>query len=448
MKRNLDFTTGKIVGPLLRFAVPVLLALFLQALYGAIDLAIVGKFASSADVSAVGTGSQIMMTITGLVTSFAMGLTILLGQRIGEGHMDKGGHIIGCGIVLFMIIALALTVVTTVFAGSITHILHAPEEAFSLTKSYVTICGAGSLAIVGFNFIAAVFRGLGDSRTPMITVLITSIFNVAGDLLLVAGLHMGASGAAAATVAAQLASVIISYFLIQRTGLPFETDRSMIRMDRDIAKRIILLGAPIALQDFLVGISFLIILAIVNMLGVTASAGVGVAERVCSFIMLIPSAFMQSMSAFASQNKGAGKYDRALKALWLAIGTSTLFGILMFFAAFFRGDLLASVFTNDPAVISAAADYLKAYGIDCLLTCFLFCFIGYFNGMGMTAFVMVQGIVSAFLVRVPAAWFFSRIEPVSLFYIGLGIPLSTVLQILFCFIGLGYQRRKLAALQN
>ncbi len=442
MERHLDFTTGKIIGPLMRFAVPVLLAMFLQALYGAIDLAIVGQFSSPADVSAVGTGSQIMMTITGLITSFAMGLTILLGQRIGEGHMSAGGQIIGTGIGLFTIIALFLTAAITLLSGAITSIMHAPQEAFALTRVYVLICGGGALAIVGYNFIAAVFRGLGDSRTPMITVFIASVFNVAGDLLLVAVFHMGAAGAAIATVLAQLASVVISFFLIRRRGLPFEMNRSMIQLDRKIVKRVALLGAPIALQDFLVGVSFLIILAIVNTLGVTASAGVGVAERVCTFIMLIPLSFMQSMSAFVAQNKGAGKYDRAIKALWLAIGTSTLFGIVMFFAAFFHGDLLARLFTKDPEVIRAAADYLMAYGIDCLLTCFLFCFIGFFNGMGMTTFVMAQGIIAAFLIRVPVAWFFSRMEPVSLFHIGLGIPMSTVLQITLCFIALHWLKKK------
>ena len=427
----------------MQFALPVLFAMFLQALYGAIDLAVVGRFAESADMSAVGTGSQIMMTITGLITSFAMGLTILLGQRIGEGRMGSGGTIVGTGISLFTIVGLIMTVAVACGSGWITGIMHAPPEAFELTRTYVLICGCGSLAIVGYNFISAVFRGLGDSTTPMITVFIASVFNVTGDLLLVAVFHMGAAGAAIATVAAQLASVVISFFLIRRRGLPFAMNRSMIRLDKEIIRRVFLLGLPIALQDFLVGISFMIILAIVNSIGVTESAGVGAAERVCTFIMLIPISFMQSMSAFAAQNKGAGKYDRAQKALWMAIGVSTLFGIFMFFIAFFHGDLLAWLFSRNPEVIQAAADYLKAYGIDCLLTCFLFCFIGFFNGMGMTTFVMVQGIAAAFLIRVPVAWFFSRMEPVSLFYIGLGIPMSTVLQIALCFMALWYLRRKI-----
>lgn len=443
MSRNLNFTTGKIIGPLMQFALPVLFAMFLQALYGAIDMAIVGQFSSPANISAVAIGAQIMQTITGLVTSFAMGLTILLGQRIGEGRMDTGGHIIGSGIAMFAIVGLCLSVIITTCSGLMTGIMHAPEEAYELTRNYVLICGSGALAIVGYNYIAAVFRGLGDSTTPMITVFIASIFNVAGDLLLVVVFQLGAAGAAFATVFAQLTSVVISFFLIRRRGLPFEMNRSMIRLDKAIVRRVVRLGSPIALQDFLVGISFLIILAIVNTIGVTASAGVGVAGRVCTFIMLIPLSFMQSMSAFAAQNKGAGKYDRAQKALWMAIGISTLIGIGMFYVAFFHGDLLVRLFTGDPDVMQAATDYLKAYGVDCLLTCFLFCFIGFFNGMGMTTFVMIQGVAAAFVVRVPIAWFFSRMEPVSLFHIGLSVPISTVFQITLCFITLFYLRRKI-----
>ena len=188
------------------------------------------------------------------------------------------------------------------------------------------------------------------------------------------------------------------------------------------------------MQDFLVGISFLVLLAIVNSLGLIVSAGVGVAEKVCGFIMLVPAAFMQSMSAFVAQNRGAGKPKRAVQGLWSAISVSTMFGVLMFFVTFFHGDALSTMFANDANVIRASAEYLKAYAIDCLLTCFLFCFIGFFNGMEYTRFVMVQGIAGAFLMRIPVAFIMSRQTPVSLFHVGLATPCSTFLQIMMCFV--------------
>lgn len=216
----------------------------------------------------------------------------------------------------------------------------------------------------------------------------------------------------------------------------------MIRWNGGIIKKIFSLGAPIALQDILVGISFLIILAIVNSLGLNESAGVGIAEKVCTFIMLVPIAFMQSMSAFVAQNRGAGKPERADKALKYAIGVSLIFAITMFYLSFFHGDILSWIFAKDTEVIAASAQYLKAYAIDCLFTCFLFCFIGYFNGLELTTFVMAQGIIGAFLIRVPVSFIMSRLEPVSLFHIGLATPCSTLVQILLCIGCMVYIKRR------
>lgn len=434
MQQKNDFTSGPILLPLLRFVIPVFFALFLQSLYGAVDLLVVGKFAGSADVSAVSTGSQIMMTLTNLISSLSMGTTVFLGQKIGEKRPEDGGRIVGSSMVLFAAIGVAFTILVPLFSRNLAGIMHAPEEAFDLTASYIRICGAGSIVIIAYNLIGSIFRGLGDSKTPLITVLIACICNIVGDLLLVSVFHMGTAGAAYATVFSQLVSVVLSFLLIRRIKLPFSFRRSFIRWNTKIIKKVLLIGIPIALQDLLVGISFLVILSIVNGLGLIASAGVGVAEKVCGFIMLVPSAFAQSMAAFVAQNRGAGKPDRAFKGLRYAITVSFGLGVVMFYLAFFHGDLLASIFSNDREVILAAADYLKAYAIDCLLTCFLFCFIGFYNGMEETRFVMVQGIAGAFCVRVPVSFFMSRQTPVSLFHIGLATPCSTVLQITLCLI--------------
>ena len=236
-------------------------------------------------------------------------------------------------------------------------------------------------------------------------------------------------------------SILLALLILWRRTLPFSFGRRDIRIEAPILRRIVRFGTPIALQDLLVGLSFLVILAIVNTLGLTASAGVGVAEKVCAFIMLIPLAFMQAMSAYVAQNHGAGKNDRAERGLRIAILVSTAFGAVMFWAAFFHGDILCGIFARDADVIAAGYDYLRAYGIDCLLTCFLFCFIGFFNGLGKTGFVMLQGIASAFLIRIPVAWWMSRVTG-RLFFIGLGIPCATVAEIIACFVFYAHLRRK------
>ena len=441
-EERVDFTKGRIVPLLLRFVGPVFLALFLQSMYGAVDLLIVGKFTHAADVSAVATGSQITMTVSNLISSLAMGMTVLLAEQIGMGKPENGERITGSGICLFALFGLLLSLLMAVFAPQLAAVMHAPEEAFSRTTEYVRICGTGTVVITAYNLIGSIFRGIGDSRTPLVTVMIACVCNIAGDLLLVAVFGMGARGAAYATVFAQLISVLLSLLMIRRKSLPFTFRRRAIRWDGEMIGRILRLGTPIALEDLLVGISFLVVMAIVNSLGVVSSAGVGVAEKVCGFIMLVPIAFMQSMSAFVAQNRGAGKTERAVRGLWTAVAISELFGVLMFYLAFFRGDMLSAIFAADAEVIAASAQYLKAYAIDGLMTCFLFCFIGFFNGLEFTRFVMIQGIAGAFLVRIPAAYLMSRRRPVSLFHVGLATPCSTVLQLVLCFLCFGFWQKR------
>lgn len=432
MKETQNFTKGNILTSLVRFALPVLAALFLQTMYGAVDMLVVGRFATAADVSAVSTGSWLMQLITSFVVGIAMGTTVLLDRRLGEGKPEEAGKIIGSSIVLFAIIGVVITFFMELCAVPVAQIMRTPIEAFDATVLYVRICSAGSVFIVAYNVLGSIFRGIGDSRMPLVTVAIACVFNIAGDFLLVGVFDMATAGAAIATVLAQALSVIISVLIIRRQKLPFTFRRTDIVFDRKRMGSVFRLGLPIAFQDLLVSISFLAITAIVNSLGVIPSAGVGVAEKLCGFIMLVPSAFNQSMSAFVAQNMGAGRMDRAKRALLCGIGMSLMVGVFMAWLSFFHGDLLAGLFARDEAVIAAAADYLKAYAIDCLLVSVMFCMIGYFNGCGKTLFVMLQGIAGAFGVRIPVSLLMSRIKPVSLFKVGLATPCSSVVQIILC----------------
>lgn len=442
MQKEHDFTRGAILPALLKFALPVLLALLLQAMYGAVDLQVVGKFGTAADISAVSTGSQVMQTITIVITGLAMGVTVLLGQKLGEDRPEEAGRAVGSGICLFAVVALAATAVMLAAAPVVATAMHAPADAYAGTVTYVRICSGGALFIVAYNLVGSIFRGLGDSQMPLLTVFIACVLNIGGDLLLVGGFGMGVAGAAIATVFAQAVSVALSLLIIRRKRLPFTLTRRDLRFDRAVTGKILRLGSPVALQDVLVNLSFLAIIAIANSMGTIASAGVGVAEKLCAFVMLVPSAYMQSMSAFVAQNVGAGREDRAQKALLCGIVSSLAAGLLMAWAAFFHGNVLAGLFAEDTAVIAAAWEYLKAYAIDCLLTSFLFCFIGYFNGHGDTVFVMLQGFAGAIGIRLPVAFLMSRVSPGSLFHLGLSTPASTVVQILLCMGWYLWQKKK------
>ncbi|MGO5443385.1 MATE family efflux transporter [Faecalimonas sp. LCP19S3_D12] len=425
---------GNILKSLISFALPVLLTLFLQAMYGAADLIIVGRFANTYEQSGVASGSQLFNMITMVITGLTMGMTVFVGDCIGGGKPDKAGRGVGTGISIFAVLAVVITALVVPFSDNLSIFLHAPSEAFAQTSGYVRICGIGTIFIIAYNVIGAIFRGIGDSKTPLITVAIACVINIFGDLLLVAGFDMGAAGAAIATVFAQAISVIFSLYFIRKKNLPFTFSKKYIRFDPACLKKILLVGVPIALQEMLVQFSFLFIQVVVNRMGVMESAAVGVAEKVCVFLMLVASAYMHSISAFVAQNNGAGEFERSRKALFYGIKTALIAGFVMGIIAFFAGGLLSSIFSGEGEVIAFAHDYLKAYAIDCLLTAVLFCFVGYFNGCGKTIFVMVQGVVGAFCVRIPVVYLMSQIEGASLFHIGLGTPISSMAQIILCIL--------------
>lgn len=446
-----NFTEGKIFAPLLAFALPVLLALFLQSLYGAVDLLVVGQFATSADVSAVSTGSQIMFTVTNVIAALAMGTTILIGQQMGAGRNEQAGRTMGTSIVFFTVLALILSVVMVAFVKPIATIMNAPQEAFAMTCDYLRICSSGMIFIVGYNLIGSLFRGLGNSRLPLLTVAIAAVINIFGDLFCVCVLHMGAAGAAVATVVSQAISLVISFLFIRRMKLPFHFTRKELCWDGSLIRRVLGLGFPIAISDFLVGLSFLVIVAIVNVLGVTASAGVGVAEKVCGFIMLVPSAFSQSMAAFAAQNFGANKLDRARKGLLYGLAVSWIIGAVMAYLSFFHGDMLCRIFAREPEVVAAGWQYLKAYGIDCLLTPVFFNLAGYFNGLGRTRFVMSENLIGGIGIRLPVSYLMSKVKPVSLFRIGLATPMASFVQNVLCvvyFVMLEKQQKRVQGVQS
>ena len=420
-----DFTQGNILKKLVSFMMPILGALILQAAYGAVDLLVVGRFGSTAGLSAVSTGSQVLNLVTFVVVQFAMGITVLIARYLGEKRPEKIGAVIGGGAIVFTIISAVLFVIMVAFAHPISALMQAPESAVSLTSSYVRICGGGIFFIVAYNLLSAIFRGLGDSKSPLLFVLVACIVNVIGDLVLVAGLHMDAAGAAIATVVAQALSVVFALILLVKMKLPFTITKKDFRLNVQ-CKRFLQIGLPLALQECLTQISFLALCAFVNRLGLEASSGYGVACKIVNFAMLVPSSLMQSMASFVSQNIGAGKKKRAKQYMFTGIGVGLAVGCVVFILVMFKGDMLAGIFSTDAEVISNAFDYLKGFAPETIVTAILFSMIGYFNGNNKTVWVMIQGLIQTLLVRLPLAYFMSIQPDANLTKIGLAAPVATV----------------------
>lgn len=424
-----NFTEGSILKKLSLFMLPVLGALILQAAYGAVDLLVVGRFGSTAGLSAVSTGSQLMNLVTFMVTQLAMGATVLIARYLGEKKPERIGAVLGGATVVFAILAAVLFVLLVFFAHPIAVLMQAPSEALGLTTRYVRICGMGIFFIVAYNMLAAIFRGLGDSKSPLLFVLVACLINIAGDLLFVAGFKMDAAGAAIATVMAQAVSVVLAIVILLKKDLPFTLKKSDFRLNPQ-CRKFLQVGLPLALQEVLTQASFLALCAFVNRLGLTASSGYGVASKIVNFAMLIPSALMQSMASFVAQNVGASKPKRAKQAMFTGMGIGLVFGCAMFALVMLKGDVLAGIFSTDAEVVQKGFEYLKGFAPETILTAILFSMLGYFNGNNKTVFVMIQGLVQTLLVRLPMSYLMSIQPNASLTKIGLAAPVSTLVGVL------------------
>ena len=423
-----DFTQGSILKKLSLFMLPILGALVLQAAYGAVDLLVVGQFGSTAGLSAVSTGSQVLNLVTFVVTQLAMGVTVLIARYLGEKNEAQIGSVLGGACAVFSVVSAVLFLLLVFFARPIAVLMQAPAEAIDLTASYVRICGGGIFFIVAYNLLSAIFRGLGDSRSPLLFVLVACVVNIAGDLLLVAVFQMDAAGAAIATVFAQAVSVLFAVLILRKKKLPFSVSKKDFRFNPQ-CRKFLSIGLPLALQEFLTQLSFLALCAFVNRLGLTASSGYGVASKIVNFAMLIPSALMQSMASFVAQNVGAGNQKRAKKSMLTGIGVGLLFGCAVFALVLLKGDALSSVFSPDAEVVQKGFEYLKGFAPETIVTAILFSMVGYFNGNDQTLWVMAQGIIQTLLVRLPLSYVMSIQPNASLTKIGLAAPASTVVGI-------------------
>ena len=436
-----DFTEGRIAGKLIRFMLPILGALVLQAAYGAVDVLMVGWFGTTEGLSGVSTGSSIINLVTFVLTGLATGITVLLGNFIGSKNTERAGKMIGSAILFFLIVGIVLTAALIIFAEPVARLMKAPEEAVDNTVSYVRICGGGILFIIAYNVISCILRGIGNSRLPLIFVAIACVANIIGDYTLIAIFHMDEAGAAIATVGAQAISVILSLIILRKEKLPFRIRRKDLSFNNELGS-FLKIGAPIALQELMTQISFLALIAFINNIGLAASGGYGVANKIVTFVMLIPSSIMQSLSSFIAQNVGAGKEDRAKKTMITGMCMGASIGVIMFFLAFFCGEGISHIFATDEGVIVRSAEYLRGFAPEAVVTAILFSFMGYFSGHGMTLFVMTQSMLQTFLVRLPVAYIMASQPDPSLAMIGTAAPLATVFGIFINVCYYFYCRKK------
>ena len=431
-----SFTEGNIVRGMLRFSVPYLITCFLQTFYGMADLFIVGQFNAPASISAVAVGSQLMHMLTVVIAGFAMGSTVLIGRSVGAGNRRGIAGAVSTTFAVFAALAAGLTVLLLLFTNPIIVLLKVPAAAVSESAAYMRICFAGVVFITAYNVVSAVFRGLGDTRRPMYYVAAAGILNIGLDWLLVGPLGMGAGGAALATVVSQGVSVLLGLIALKKYhGDAFHRGA---RPDRDDAGRILGVGVPIALQEGLIQISFLVITMIANSRGAEVAAAVGIVEKVISFLFLVPSAMLSTVSALSAQNAGAGRHDRSRQVLRIGCLICAGFGAVVFVLCQPLAPHIVSLFVkqgdNVEAVVRLGGQYLRTYSLDCMLAGIHFCFSGFFSAYGKSGYSFLHNIISIITFRIPGAWAAAVLFPQTLYAMGIAAPMGSLLSVVICLV--------------
>ena len=437
MEKN--FTTGSVLKGILFFSLPYLLSYFLQTLYGMADLFIIGQFADVSATTAVSIGSQVMHLITVMLVGLAMGSTVSIGQAVGRNDKKSISENIGNTVTLFMIISLILTGVLLIFVNPVVSFMSTPPEAVSGTVDYLTICFMGIPFITAYNIISSIFRGMGDSKTPMYFIAVACIINIGLDYLFMGAFQMGPSGAALGTVLSQACSVLISLIIILKRKNEMGINKEAFKPNQIVMKKILNVGIPIALQDGFIQISFLIITIIANSRGLNDAAAVGIVEKIISFLFLVPSSMLSTVSALGAQNIGAGKQERAKQTLRYATIITVCFGLIVAVLMQFFAQPVVALFTDGTTTdgtktILLGEQYLRGYVWDCMFAGIHFSFSGYFCACGKSMLSFIHNILAILLVRVPGVYLTSLLFPETLFPMGLATAAGSLLSAVICVI--------------
>ena len=441
-KMEKDLTTGSVLKNIVFFSLPYLLSYFLQTLYGMADLFIIGQFNGVDRITAVSVGSQVMHMLTVMIVGLAMGATVTIGKAIGGKKLEQASVTVGNTITLFMGVSIVMTILLLVLVKPIVAVMSTPAEAVSETVIYLTICFIGIPFITAYNIISSIFRGLGDSKSPMYFIAIACVANIILDYLFIGGLHLGAAGAALGTTLSQTVSVIVALCVVLRRKTGITLKRQYFKPQMETMGQILRIGIPIALQDGFIQIAFIVITVIANRRGLNDAAAVGIVEKFIGIVFLVPSTMLSTVSALSAQNIGAGKHERASATLRYAIMIAVGFGIIVAVITQFTGKDIVGIFTNDESVIVLGDQYLRSYIWDCVFAGIHFSFSGYFCAYGLSGISFLHNVLSIICVRIPGAYFASLYYPDTLYPMGFAAPGGSLLSVIVCVIAFCIVRKR------
>lgn len=437
-----DLTTGSVLKNIVFFSLPYLLSYFLQTLYGMADLFIIGQFDGVASITAVSVGSQVMHMLTVMIVGLAMGATVTIGKAVGGKQMDQASLAVGNTVTLFMGVAGTVMIVLLLLVKPIVAVMSTPTAAVSGTITYLTICFIGIPFITAYNIISSIFRGLGDSKSPMYFIIVACGANILLDYLFIGGLHMGAAGAALGTTLSQTISVIVALCVIRKKQTGIRLQKNDFKLQGQTMGQILQIGIPVALQDGFIQIAFIVITIIANRRGLNEAAAVGIVEKIIGVVFLVPSTMLSTVSALSAQNIGAGKHDRATGTLRYALLITVGYGIVVAIVMQFVSYQVVGLFTDDTVVVRLGDQYLRSYIWDTIFAGIHFSFSGYFCAYGLSAISFIHNVLSILCVRIPGAYLASVYYPDTLYPMGLAAPGGSLLSVLICVIAFVVMKKR------
>lgn len=437
-----DLTTGSVFKNIISFSLPYLLSYFLQTLYGLADLFIVGQFNGVDNITAVSIGSQVMHMLTVMIVGLAMGATVTIGRAVGAKQTKEASLAVGNTVTLFMCLSVVVMALLLILVNPIVEVMSTPAEAVSGTVRYLTICFIGIPFITAYNIISSIFRGLGDSKSPMYFVAVACVANIVLDYVFIGTFGLGAAGAALGTTLAQTISVIVALYVIIKKQTGIKLQKQNFRPQAGVMGKMLKIGVPVAVQDGFIQIAFIVITVIANRRGLNDAAAVGIVEKFISLVFLVPSTMLSTVSALSAQNIGAGKHERAAATLRYAAFIAVGFGFVVSVITQFAAGNIVGMFTQENEVILLGSQYLRSYIWDCMLAGVHFSFSGYFCAYGLSGISFLHNVLSIVCVRVPGAFLASKYFADTLYPMGLAAPGGSLLSVVVCVIAFMIMKKK------
>nr|WP_325195283.1 MATE family efflux transporter [uncultured Oscillibacter sp.] len=440
-----NMTVGSPAGHIFYFALPLLAGSFLQQLYNMVDSWVVGNYAGDAALAAVGVGYPVIFMFTSLFMGLSNGGTVVIAQFYGAGNMDRVRDAVDTIYTSFIVSAIPITALALGLVRPILLLMQVREDAWSESWLYLAVVSAGLIGAIGYNLNAGILGGLGNSRTTLLFLAISSVMNIVLDLVLVLGCGMGVLGVALGTIISQAFSWLFGLFYINRRYPDIAIRPFCFRFDKSLFRQIMGIGLPAGIQMSLVAVGAMVVMSKVNSFGKEYTAAYNVGSKLDSLAFLPVQSLSNAVTAFVGQNIGARRLDRARQGIRITVAASVVWSAVML-VLIPLGPTLVGLFSDTPAVIQSGSVYLKCIMPFYLLFSVMFCLNNAMRGAGDSLFAMLDVIFSLILVRVPAVyWFADHYGPDYMYYgVGVGWCVGFTLSVVYYLSGRWKRKGSLA----